>query len=474
VRTNSALRLLVLVTVVLLAAGWLSSCSSSGTQGSVAETTVVDDGEPMVEATTPATSTPEPSPIPPTHTPEPTPVPPTATPQVVSLVISEPAVIQSEDGEVLCVFFVENPSQDSGVERASYATTLLDADGKELKVVSEQPLPVLLPGQRIGVTVRASIEGGSVAKAEIALVASGASVARSELQSVIDRMPVAEILEVAPPNNPTFTAVTGVITNALDVDLVSPSVYIIAYDSAGQVVGGGRTYVGFVLPNDSSAFAQNIMLAGEVDRAEAYLDVTSFRHLQAPTTVPAGASAPILVNSGYGRNKRGTLEAVILLSNPNSGYRVWENVMMAAYAQDGSLLDVVWDQISLSPNTTMGLSRAMFLSSNAEVERVDFKVLAVSYKEAEAVPEFPYTVSQISAGSFGQVVTGEISNPTSEELAGLIVHAIAFDEVGQITGASRARVDSLPANGKADLEFDFALESTPAKVEFYPELDSRP
>lgn len=475
---------LTMTIIILLSIGFLNACSSSASQVLVAEPSATEDNQSTIQST----STPEPTQfaeptIQPTDTLEPSPVPPTATatPQILPLIFSEPVVFQKNHENdrrvVFYAFYVENPNVDFGVEAVKYSITLLDEDGKELKLLNDIYLPCLLPGQKIGIASSTDIEEGTVAKGLIRTSEEGKLTARSELQPLMDKPLTVDHVNITIPlfAEETVADLTGIVTNPLDVDLDVPYVYAIVYDGAGQIIGGGEAYVGFLLPNDSSPFKSQILLAGEADQVETYpFTRNSFRDMLNSNTPPEGASAPILVNGGYGKSIWGGTDAAILLSNPNSKHAVDEKFIMAAYGPDGGLLDVVWDSVTLSPNATMGFSRYMFTPSGSKIERVDFKILAIHYNEADPVPEFPYTVHKIEAGGYGQVVTGEISNPTGDALTGLTVHAIAYDELGQIIGGSSVQMESLPANGKADLKFDFALASLPAKVEFYPEMEIRP
>lgn len=463
-RSISLSRILSMLILILLVMGFISSCSPSAAQEPGAEPPAAGNNQSAPENT----QAPEPT-AQTTNTPAPSPVPPTPTPQILPLSVSEPVVLQKEK-DVFYVFNVENPNPDYGLEFAKYSLAFLDVNGKELKLEQDLFLPCLLPEQKIEVAGLAYVEEGTVSKVQIALSNEVISVARSELQAVMDKPITVDNLKVSAPLD-GFSSVTGFVANPLDVDLGGPEVYLVAYDTAGQIVGGGKANVGFVLPNDSSGFVATILAPDVVDRIETYPVVLRFNDLLVPNTPPEGVEPPIMVNSGFGMNKFGSLDAALVLTNPNSKHAVSEKFMMVAYGSDGSVLGAAYEYVTLPPGATMGVSRMVFLTSQAQVDRVDVKILPIRYEEADAVPEFPYTISKIEAGGFGQTVTGEISNPTANEYNNLIVHAIAYDELGQIIGAYRIRVENLPANGKANVEFDFALESAPAKVELYPEPD---
>lgn len=466
-RPMSFSRIFSLIVLFSLLMALLSSCSTSAPQAPVSEPPAAGNNQPASENT----QAPEPT-AQATNTPAPSPVPPTPTPQLLPLSLSEPVVFQSkgELREVFYVFYIENPNPDYGVESATYSIAFLDADGKELRVEQDLLLPCLFPGQKIGITGRVVLEDGTATKAQITLSDEIVSVARSELQAVMDKPITVDNLKVSHFFG-DFKNALGVVTNPLDVDLSSPEVYFVAYDSAGQIVGSGNAYVGFVLPNDSSGFSATIMAPEETDRIETYPVVFNFKDLLVSNTPPEGADPPIMGNIGYGKNKFGNYIAGVIFTNPNSKHEVREKLLLVAYGPDGSVVGVDSSSVILPPGATMGVSRMVLLPSEAEVVRVDLKYFPSRYKEADAVPEFPYTINTIEAGGSGQTITGEINNPTANEFSNLFVHAIAYNELGQIIGATGTRIESLPANGKADIEIEFVLESPPAKVELYPEPD---
>lgn len=456
-------RLLSMLVILLLATASISACSTAAPQAVVAELPETD------AKNTPANDSPAQKPTAQaTRESEPTAVPPTPTPQLLPLVFSDPLIWQSDESGVQYVFEVENPNQDFGIENGQFSASFLDADGKEIWVEPDEFLPSILPGQKLWVAEDVfSNEIGKVAKMQLTPT-NATPIARTDLQQIIDNpLTVEQVKIIQMSYDNKYATVTGIVINALNTDLDSSSVVLIAYDAGGSVIGGGDAYVQFLLPNDSSAFRGSILISGEVDRIEAYPAARSFRDMLTMDEVPDGASPPVVEKSDYAINRRGSVDVALLLFNPNTQHEIYENIMWIAYAKDGSVLEVYQDYITLSPNAITGITRSMFLPMDAELDRIEYKLYESSYSEAEPNPVFTYTIKSIAPGSGGFVVTGEVSNPTAEEITSLFVHAIAYDQAGEIIGVNRVVIESLPANETVTVQPQFDLSAEPAKVEFY-------
>jgi hypothetical protein len=86
----------------------------------------------------------------------------------------------------------------------------------------------------------------------------------------------------------------------------------------------------------------------------------------------------------------------------------------------------------------------------------------------------PFTTEKVTyfSGQAYSRVTGIIRNTLNTDISNLTVTAIAYDERGNIIGAGKSWLDSLPANGYNAAVVDLQIVGEPAKVELYPFLTS--
>jgi hypothetical protein len=219
---------------------------------------------PTVAATTSETRTTTATPTTaPTATRTPTPSP---TPAQQALKLGERGWATERDFFTY-VFIVENPNQGFSVESTSYQVALYDAAGTVLKADSGS-ISIMLPGQRIGV-------------AGETIIPSGSKVERVDIQLKTGRFKAAE-------PQPTFTAenvvyrpdrfsnrVTGVVKSPYQKDLKYVEAVVVAYDTAGVIIGGGRTYIDFVPANGQAAAEVPVRTVGTPAKVEMYPLLTS-------------------------------------------------------------------------------------------------------------------------------------------------------------------------------------------------------
>jgi hypothetical protein len=157
-------------------------------------------------------------------------------------------------------FVVQNPSADSAFESSEYQAALYDAEGNVLSV-DEGYIELLLPGQTLGVANSMYVpEGTTPAKLSVSLLAGNPK--------------KTEPLPTFTTENVTFQAdsflpkVTGVIKNPYKSDVKNLRVSALAYDDAGNIIGGGFTFVDFVPANGQAAVDVSVNVSGTPARME--------------------------------------------------------------------------------------------------------------------------------------------------------------------------------------------------------------
>ena len=83
-----------------------------------------------------------------------------------------------------------------------------------------------------------------------------------------------------------YSSVRGVITNPYDQDITSVKVSAILYDEADNIVGGGNTYLSFLLANSSAGVIVPVSGSDNVSRVELYPSITNIYEYENPNPIP--------------------------------------------------------------------------------------------------------------------------------------------------------------------------------------------
>ena len=217
--------------------------------------------------------TPTPLPATPTATLEPSPTapPPTPTPAPQILAIVTHGFGQDERS-VGWAFIVENPNADLAIVNSRYQVAAYDASGTVLETDSGY-IPIVLPGERLGIASELFLNEGQV-------------VERIDVQVKTGRFEPLEVTSLFATENVTylpdryFPKVTGIVVSSATRDLENLRVSAIAYDAAGNIIGGGFTYVDFVPALGRAAVEVSVTVSAAPARVELYPTISRLTLLQ--------------------------------------------------------------------------------------------------------------------------------------------------------------------------------------------------
>ncbi len=162
---------------------------------------------------------------------------------------------------------VENPNEGFSVEGTRYHLTAYADDGKVL-AVDEGFMEALLPRQTLGL-------GGNLYLDE------GAIIARVEVQIMAGDFVPTDSLPFFTGENVTYQAgdfsssVTGEIVNPYAKDITNLRVSTLAYDAAGEIIGGGLTYLDFAPANGKAAVEVSVTTSAAPATVELYAAVSA-------------------------------------------------------------------------------------------------------------------------------------------------------------------------------------------------------
>ncbi|MBM4429508.1 MAG: hypothetical protein FJ026_04060 [Chloroflexi bacterium] len=400
----------------------------------------------------------------PTATVKSTEAPPTLTPKPEPIRLIAQGF--GQDGRAVgFAFVVENPNQGLAIENSQYQIAAYDAGGAVVKTDSGY-ITLLWPSQRVGV-------GGSLYLDE-EVVASRIEVqVREGKASATDPVPTFTVDAVTYHAGDYTSYATGVIASPYDRDVTDLRVSAVPYNSAGEIIGGGFTFLNFILANSTTGVKVTVTGLKEVASVELYPVISGLSIVRSVDALPSGVTNLVLAKHGFGQDE---WEAGygILIENPNESFAV-ENSQyhLTAYREDGAVVAVEEGYVqTLLPRQTLGVGGSLYLAKGTAIARADVHIRAGKFNASDAVPFFTAENVTYMAGQYQSKVTGQIVSSHTKDITNVRVSAIAYDETGQITGGGFTYLDFVPANGKAAVEVSVTTAGKPAAVELHASVSS--
>jgi hypothetical protein len=413
------------------------------------------------------------TPLPPQHTATPpltapplTAPPLTAPPPTLTPAALQPIVVDLGFGQdrqdVGFAFVVENPDGDYAWERTRYEIEVYDGEGALLKSHAGY-ISYLLPGQRLPVAGRLGLPQESrVSTMDVQLSTGRASAGAGAVPFEAGN------LSYFPGSDYLMSRVTGTITNPYDRDLTDLWISAVLYDEVGAIVGGGFTFLNFLLAHDTAGVSALVIDNGRVAGLEMAAMVTGLTELR-PAVEPAPDDGEVtLLQAGFGQDGR-RLAWAMLVDNGSSAYAAAANLYhVTIVAEDGRVAGVDEGYLNLLlPGHTLGVAGELYLPEGIVAGRVEARLKSGNFDLPEAQPSFAAEKLSYRPGLFQAAVTATIVSRHGRSVTMLRVDAVCFDEEGQIIGGGYTYLDLLPANGKAAVEVPVTTRGTPAAVAVY-------
>jgi hypothetical protein len=190
---------------------------------------------------------------------------------------SQPVVVLNQGfgqnrGQIGLGMLIQNPNSSFSIESSMYNITIFGEDGSVL-AVEEGTINTLLPNQMMGI-------GGQNYLGDDMVVGS------VEFQLLTGQYVQAEPVPVFTAENVNYVPgdysqkVTGVIVSPYNKDVSNVRVNAIAYNDAGEIIGGGYAYLEFIPANGKAAIDVNIAVAGVPAKVELYATVSALSDIE--------------------------------------------------------------------------------------------------------------------------------------------------------------------------------------------------
>ena len=374
--------------------------------------------------------------------------------------------VQSYD-EVAFGFVVENPDSENAVINSEYRVTVYQ--GADELETDTGYLDYVLPGQRMGVGGSIFIPSGRDADSIVVELTAGEAAA-PELD------PGFTVDSIRYYRESLFPSATGVISTTSDVPLQDFEVFAVGYDEAGTIIGGGYTFVSFILAGGTTGVEVSVASADEPASVELYPVVTSLTIFGINDTASLDAEPLGIVADGFGPSAfENELGWGFIVENPNPTLAAETTAyQVTAYAADGSVLGVYSSFISLLlPGERLGLGGSFYLPAGTTAERLEFDVLGRYFSETSIQADFLTVIDIVYvADELSPRVTGTIQNSLDRELNDVEVYAVAYNDAGQIVGGGFSFIDRIEAGGQTSIEVTIAAGEQSASVELFPTVGS--
>lgn len=414
------------------------------------------DGPTPTSAPEKPTSTPAPTA---TNTPKPTP-----TPEPEDVVVVDSGF--GQDGRSLgFAFVVSNPNAGLTLESTQYQVAAYNKDGAVVETESGY-ISLILPSQATGVAGTMFLdEGVEVAKLEVQLSQGDPEAS--------DPIPDFEVSNVTYRLNEWGNKATCVIANPFDRILEDLRVSVVAYDESGKIVGGGFTFLNFVLASGTTGVETSFTSTTDVAKVEIFPAISGLTFLGSDNEIPSDGKNLMLQKYGYGQNDR-SLGFGMIIENPNQGYAVESTKYhISFFDADGNVLVTEEGYVSIVlPGQVLGVGGGVSLPEGAVADTADFQILSGSYEETEELPSFTSENVVYQAGDWSSKTTGLIVSPYKQDITNLSVYAITYDEAGNVTGGGHSFLDFVQADGKAAVEVSTTCAGTPTSAELYASVSS--
>jgi hypothetical protein len=382
---------------------------------------------------------------------------PTATPVPAPVAVVQQGFGQ-QDRSLGYGFVIENPNPTLAVNTLPYEIAFFDEEGA-LVGTDTGYVQRLLPAQTLGVAGTTGLdEGVTVAAIEVRLRA-GEFVAVAPQPGFVTEYVVFE-------DGPYGDRATGIVRSPYPHTLTEVRVSALATNDDGTIIGGGFTYLNFILAESATGVQLSLTKDGEVAGVALYPVPSGLSSVEA-------ASGLDVRKTGYGQRGR-SVGYGFLIENPDASQAMeGTQYRVTAYDGDGRVLTADQGYVTwMLPGQTLGVGGTLSVGEGQAVARLDAQVLPGERVAPDRPLAFEAESVAYQGDDYTVLVTGRIANPYGDRVSDLRVFALAYDRRGAVIGGGDTYLDAVRAKGRSDVEVRVIVPTAPARVELYATLSN--
>lgn len=382
-----------------------------------------------------------------------------ATPKLVAqeLVLLEQGFGQ-KDQEVAYGMVIENPG-DTALIDSQYQVTIYDAEGTVLDT-DQGYMALVLAGQRLGIAGTVYLNEGQVAdKIEIVLESGEAAETDFNAPLTTDKVIYNE--------GEYISMALGLVSNPFDLEVGNVDVWGIAYDAAGNIIGGGNNTLNFITAGSSSGIALSITSKGTVARVEFSAALANSTPWD-DSSDRVGVEQVTLGNQGFGQ-KDTEVAYGALIQNASADSAAGNIIVhITFFAENGDVIAVEDNSLQvILPGETQAIAASTYPPEGLNVASIDIQYRVNLMVPVSGLPSLTSENVNYLDDEYSPKVTGQVMNPYDKKLENVQVVVIAYDADGAIIGGGTGYIDFISAGKKAAVEVYVTASDVPASLEMY-------
>ncbi len=378
------------------------------------------------------------------------------------LVKLEQSLWVQEEDTVFVSFFFQNPNSNLIFEGVEYKVDLFGPNGEEIDSDTSY-VRWIFPEQTFGIALNFYLSDETVTVDSITVDWVYADTFAADGFSYPFRTQNVQYWE-----NDGFPMVTGKINNQHTETYTDIRMNIICYNNAGQIAGGGYTYIDFIPGEDYMGFSSYIDVYDEVSSVEVFPTFSYNTIFYEGDDVWSMIS--VLDYHFYVGDYGDLLGGALIRNESNS---VLQNSILYAtfYDEAGNVTSTGAVRIGIFlPGATLGVTPwVLSPPEGTNTDNFDVLVLPGKVEEGYELTENPFIVNGANlTGEYNNYVLVNFTNTYSKQASDVDLHVQLYNSEGQIIGGgSDWTTDPIPAGGSMEIEVfvDYSDNQTVDRLE---------
>jgi hypothetical protein len=360
-----------------------------------------------------------------------------------------------QDGSlVFAAFMIKNPSSNLLYEDVEFTIRLLDENG-DLVGEDFQNTRWLFPGQTVGLVTNywLASETEEVGAVEVDWTYAGTSTDGDWVNPIT-------YADAVYWGNGGYPLVTGKVVNIGGTAATDVQANVICFNDAGEVVGGGYTFVDFVLGEAHMGFSAYVDTFGDVASVEVFPSLTfASQWIEAADFL----SAIVIEDFHFYADDLGYLQGGFIARNTTEQVLRNSLVSINFYDENDHITAVASTYIDLLlPGDAVGIIPWVTTPpKGVESLRYEFVQLPGEVDDTYELDTNPFVINNITiTGEDDDMVLVNFTNQYSKTVSEVDVYVLVYNAAGEIIGGGKDWTKSpTPPGGTSELEVWVSYDS---------------
>lgn len=372
---------------------------------------------------------------------------PVDTGEIQDLVLLDNSVWSQDGASVFTAFFFQNPNGSVTFEDVEYTVYLYDIDGNEI-ANDYSSVRWIFPGETIGIVFTFYLEDENlvVDSSDIEWDYDTAS------SSAGFGNPFTISNAIFWQNN-DYPIVTGIINNSDSYTYTDIRANIICYDNAGEIVGGGYSYIDFVPGENYAGFSTYVDIFGSVASIEVF---PTFSYSSMQYEGSDFWSKIVILDDYFYSTTYGGISGGFEIQSDIDTVLTDSIAYVTFYDANGNVTSTAESVIDLLlPYQTLGITPwVMTPPAESVTTSYDILILPGDYENDYEFTENPFVVNSTTlTGDWDNYVAVNFTNTYSKQASEVDIFVLLYDADGNIIGGgSDWTTEPIPAGATMEYE----------------------